>query len=180
MLVGASSVQGQKILSLENIQKFKRITFHKGDFIRFRMKEDKTDYNGHIQEISDSMIVVAKNVQVPGENIEGIRTVRNYVPIKEIGMVYYAPRTYARMMRMGYYRSTLVTGGILIGGSSINTLVTGQIPERRDFLLAAGILGSGLLAKFAGKDVYKIKDNNGWRLRVMESMGGRELSRATP
>ncbi|MEO0899664.1 MAG: hypothetical protein AAFY71_24855 [Bacteroidota bacterium] len=173
----SSSIYSQKVLSLENVNRFKRITFHEGDFIRFRMKEERNDYNGHIVTISDSMVVIAKNIRLPGENEEAVRTVRDYIPIHQIGLIYYAPRTYARMMRMGYYRSSLVTGGILIGTSSVNTLVTGETPKRGDFLLAAGILGSGLIARLAGKEVYRI-GKRGWRLRTLDGIGKADPYRA--
>lgn len=158
-------LKAQKVLSLENMQKFKRITFQPGDFIRFRMHGEKRDYNGNIQSVSDSIVVIVKNVHVPGENEEVVRTTKELIRIADISMIYYAPKTYARSLRTAYYRSTLVTGGILIATTSTRTLATGETPSRQEILMATGILTTGLLARFLGKDVYKIGKH--WQLKSM-------------
>ncbi|MCI4666827.1 MAG: hypothetical protein MRZ79_01605 [Bacteroidia bacterium] len=161
----APNLKAQYVLSLENTRKFKRITFQEGDFMRFRVYGDKRDYNGNIQSISDSVLVIVKNVHVPGENEEVIRTTKELIRISDISMVYYAPKTYGRSLRTGYYRSTLVTGGIFIATTSVRTLATGETPSRQEILMATGILSTGLLARFMGKDVYKI--GRKWQLKSM-------------
>lgn len=158
-------LKAQKVLSLENMHKFKRITFQPGDFIRFRIHGEKNDYNGNIQEVTDSVVVIVKNVHVPGENEEVVRTTKELVRISDISMIYYAPRTYGRALRTGYYRSTLVTGGILIATTTVRTLTTGETPSRQDILMGSVVLGTGLLARFMGKDVYKVGKR--WQLKSM-------------
>jgi len=156
----------QRVLSLENKKKFKRIVFKKGDFIRFRTLGEKIDYNGSIEEIGDSTFLVVKHIHIPGENEESRRTIREIVRIEDVSLIYYAPETYWRALRRGYYRSTLVAGGIIIGGNSLRTLLTGETPSRSEILLATGILTSGLIVKMLGKDVYKIGKK--WELRSIK------------
>lgn len=158
----------QKILSVENPRKFKRIMYFPGDYIRFQGKDGKSSYHGLIEAVDDSMIVLIKSIKQANSGDETTNTFRDYVPISEIGTVYNTEKTYWQYFKHMYSGTAMVAGGVLIGGTSVNTLLEQQTPKAESLLIATGILVSGLIVRYIGRDKYKI--GNRWQIRAMEPL----------
>ena len=159
---------GQKVLSLENPNKFKRHIFEPGDYIRFHTHDSQARFSGVIEALNDTIIVLVKQVYDSDQRDATPRTFRDYVPISEIKVLYLTKPSFWGKLKETYYRSTMVGGSIVIGGTVINTLTGGGPPDPIFMILSTSILTSGFLVKYLGRDKYKIGKK--WTLRVMEPM----------
>ncbi|MEZ4777442.1 MAG: hypothetical protein R3D00_29975 [Bacteroidia bacterium] len=158
----------QKILALENVNKLKRIKYFPGDYIRFQGRDGDAKYYGIIESVDDSMLVLIKTVKYANSGDETNTTYKDYVPIREIGVVYNTEKTYWQYFKNMYSATAMVSGGVLIGGTSINTLLENDMPDPQSLLIATGILFSGLIVRYIGRDKYKVGGDRRWQVRAME------------
>ncbi len=158
----------QKILALENPKKFKRIIFQVGDPIRFGTDDSQARFSGMIESVDDSVVVIVKAVKVENEGDGTNNLFRDYVPIREITVVYNLDRDWWYFFRNAYSGTALIGGGALVAISVINALIENQNPDPASIIIASGISASGLLARTLGRNKYKLGKQ--WRLRAMEPM----------
>ncbi|MEM7660317.1 MAG: hypothetical protein AAF399_29700 [Bacteroidota bacterium] len=164
--------QAQKLLSLENPKKFKRILFQPGDYIRFQGQDGQAKYEGIIESIDESFVVLVKSVQVDGSDQNSL-LYRDYVPISEIRAVINSRPSPWRTFRNGYYATAILGGGMFIGLTTINTLTQDTSPDPTTLIVATGLLTSGLALRYLGRDKFKIGKR--WQLRAIEPMILEEL-----
>ncbi|MEZ4827236.1 MAG: hypothetical protein R3C61_13310 [Bacteroidia bacterium] len=160
----------QKILAVENVNKLKRIKYFPGDYIRFQGKDGDAKYYGIIESVDDSMVVLIKSVKFANAGDETNTLYRDYVPLSEIGTVYNTEKTYWRYFKNMYSATAMISGGVLIGGTSLNTLLENDTPDPQSIMIATGILFSGLIVRYIGRDKYKVGGNHKWQVRAMEPM----------
>lgn len=155
-----------KVLAVENVKRFKRVVFRPGDFIRFQTHDGKAQYNGQIESVNDSSIVILKVIQMSNEGDATNNVLRDYVPIKEIGVVYNPAKSSWKTFRNMYSGSAMVGGGGLILITALNAWTSDLPPDPDSILIATGILTSGFIIRYIGRDKYKLGDN--WQLKTME------------
>lgn len=153
---------GQKHLALENVRKFKRITYGPGDLIRFQVLDDKTRYHGIIESVNDSLLIIVTEVKTPGK---GGATYRDYVPINNIRTILPIKKGYWEYFRRMYYAGTMASGSALIGIGVANGIIEHQTPDFDSMVIVTGLMTSGLIVRYIGRDKYKIKKR--WRLRAI-------------
>jgi len=165
-LSGQSLQAPVKVLTLENAKRFKRIVFRPGDFIRFQTRDGRAQYNGQIESINDSSIVILKVIKMANEGDATNNVLRDYVPIREIGIVYNPYKTGWKTFKNMYSGSAMIGGGGLIIITALNAWLSDLTPDPSSILIATGILTSGFLIRYIGRDKYKLGDK--WQLKTME------------
>lgn len=168
MLSWNGALWGQKVLSLENPNRYKRYIFSPGDYIRFQTADANSIFSGYIEAVDDSIIVLVKQIKVDDQANANKRIFRDYVPICEISAVYRAKPSFWGRLRQGYYKSSMIGGSVLIVGTSVNTLAGGGPPDPSFLILSTSILTSGLLVGLFGKD--RLKLGKKWVLKPIEPM----------
>ncbi|MEM6346283.1 MAG: hypothetical protein AAF927_20510 [Bacteroidota bacterium] len=163
---GQSLLKPVKVLTLENVKRYKRIVFRPGDFIRFQTKDGKAQYNGQIESINDSSIVLLKIVKMANEGDATNNVLRDYVPIREIDMVYNPYKTAWKTFKNMYSGSAMIGGGGLIIITALNAWTSDLPPDPSSVLIATGILTSGFIVRYIGRDKYKLGEK--WQLKTME------------
>ncbi|MDX2245305.1 MAG: hypothetical protein SF052_00905 [Bacteroidia bacterium] len=158
----------QKILAVENVNKLKRVKYFPGDYIRFQGHDGEAKYYGFIESVDDSMVVLVKSVKFANSGDETNNMYRDYVPLREIAAVYNTDKTYWRYFKNMYSATAMISGGVLIGGTSLNTLLENDTPDPQSLIIATGILFSGFIVKYIGRDKYKVGGNRKWQIRAME------------
>lgn len=166
LLFSGSQAYSQKVLSLENAKKFKRMIFSPGDFIRIEGNDSQARYSGYIESVNDSTVVLVKVVKIENEGDATNNVFRDYVPLKEIKAIYNGEKTYWQYFRNMYSGTAMVGGGILILITSANTLLENQEPDGSSILIATGILISGFIVRYIGRDKYKLGKK--WQLKAMD------------
>ena len=162
------SLFSQKVLSLENPGRFKRIFFQPGDVIRFGTEDSQGKFSGVIESVSDSVIVIVKVVQIENEGDATNNVFRDYVPLREITVVYNTRGNWWSTFRNMYAGAALVGGGALIGIGVVNSIIENQAPDPGSMILAGSISASGLLMRSLGRNKYRI--GKSWQLRAMDPM----------
>ncbi|MEL7529744.1 MAG: hypothetical protein AAFN10_00475 [Bacteroidota bacterium] len=165
-LAGQSLQKPVKVLTLENAKRFKRIVFRPGDYIRFQTHDGRAQYNGQIESINDSSIVILKVVKMTNEGDATNNVFRDYVPIREIDMVYNPHKTVWQTFKNWYSGSAMISGGGLILITALNAWTSDLPPDPNSVLIATGILTSGFIVRYIGRDKYKLGDK--WQLKTME------------
>ncbi|MFK7924506.1 MAG: hypothetical protein AB8H47_21295 [Bacteroidia bacterium] len=155
-----------KVLTLENVKRYKRVVFRPGDYIRFQTHDGRAQYNGQIESINDSSIVILKVIKLANEGDATNNVLRDYVPIREIDMVYNPNKTGWKTFKNMYSGSAMIGGGGLIVITALNALTSDLPPDPSSVLIATGILTSGFLVRYIGRDKYKLGDK--WQLKTME------------
>lgn len=155
----------QKVLSLENPTKYKRYIFAPGEYIRFQTHDSNAKYDGIIESLDDSVIVLVKQFRLNKDDRHP-RIFRDYVPLKEIKAVYLNEPSFWRRLRYGFYRTTLVGGSVVISGTVVNTLTGGGAPDPLFLILSSSILTSGLIVRYLGRDKFKLGKK--WFLKAKE------------
>lgn len=168
LLMAGLMARAQKVLVLENPVKFKRFFFFPGDFIRFQGKDGYSRFSGRIEAVDDSMLVLIKAVSLEDEAGEDHRVYRDYVPLHEIGAVYPPKRTTWSYVKNIYSGSAMIGGGGLIGLTAVNALIYESPPDINGLIVAGGILVSGFIMRYIGRDKYKIGPK--WQIRTMEQL----------
>lgn len=159
---------GQKYLSLENPKKFKRIIFQPGDYIRFQTRDGNARYHGTIEAVYDSVVVLVKTIKMANSGDATNNVFRDYVPLHEIQAVYNGKKSYGRYFRNMYAAAATIGGGALIGITSLNTLLERGKPDQTSLIIASGLLTSGLIVRYLGRNKWKI--GNQWQLHAREPM----------
>jgi hypothetical protein len=168
-LFGFLSLHGQKVLSLENATRFKRIIFEPGDYIRFQGQDGQAKYSGVIESIDESFVVLVKAVVIDDHQADKTAQLyRDYVPVAEIRAVINSRPSPWRTFRNGYYATAILAGGVFIGGTTLNTMIEGSSPDPTTLVVASSLLTSGLLVRYLGRDKYKLGKR--WELVVRDPL----------
>lgn len=171
-------IQAQKVLSLENPAKFKRILFQPGDYIRFGTDDTQAKFSGLIESVDDSVVVIVKTVKIENEGDATTNVFRDYVPIREITKVYEMDRNWWFFFRNMYSGTAIIGGGALILGTIINSIILDTPPDPNSIILASSVSASGLLVRYLGRNKYKIGKK--WQLRAMDPMVSEEDFEESP
>ncbi|RMG26243.1 MAG: hypothetical protein D6730_09455 [Bacteroidetes bacterium] len=169
------ALPAQSCLVLSHQRKALQHFYYPGDAIRVQLKSDKSRHYGFIEAVTDSVLILQKTIVFPrpGEPLED--TYREWVPLHDIRLIYKDPMNTWDVCRQFFYAGTIMGGSALIGVVVINTLVFGVTPPIGAFIVVSGLLVSGIIVKYAGRDHYKIGKR--WQLAVRESPLQFETSR---
>jgi hypothetical protein len=168
LLLTGYSLPAQKVLAVENVHRLKRITFQPGDFIRFQTRDSKARFNGVIETVTDSNLVIVRAVKMENEGDATNTVFRDYVPLREIEMVYDPAKTYWKYFKNMYSGMAMIGGGMLITFTAVNSIAGDQVPDPTSVIIATGILTSGFIIRYIGRDKYRVGKR--WTLRAMEPM----------
>jgi hypothetical protein len=114
----------------------------------------------------DSTVVLAMATEFEDDQGAASETFRDYVPLREIRLVYRRPTgSYGEYFRRMYANTAMVSGTSLIGGTLVNSLVYERSPHLNSLFIAGSILASGLLVQALSRDKYRLDRH--WRLRAM-------------
>ena len=166
LLLVPGRICAQKVLALENYDRFKRIILYPGDNIRFKTFDSGSTYKGVIELVTDSTLVILKSVKVKGAKGTTRQEFRDWVPISEIKTIYSNKNDYWRYFKNMYSVMAMAGGAMLLAGTAVNTLTSSAKPDESSVIIASAILLSGLAVRYIGRDKYKIGKR--WQLRAME------------
>ncbi|RMG57795.1 MAG: hypothetical protein D6722_24400 [Bacteroidetes bacterium] len=146
------------------------MVFRPGDWIRLEARAGEEHYHGYIESVSDSLLVLSFQAQVPGD-VDGDdwRSMRAFVPIDGISMVYDPQASRWHRFKYDYAGATMVGGGMIIAGNVIGTLVNEQRPHLSQVVSSTLILLSGTLVRAIGRDKYPV--GRKWQLEVIPASG---------
>lgn len=168
VLITFTSAQAQKVLSLENPVKFKRILFQPGDYIRFGTDDSQAKFSGMIEAVDDSTVVIVKTVKIENKGDATTNVFRDYVPISQITSVYEKDRNWWYFFRNMYAGTAIIGGGGLLLGTIINSIILDTPPDPSSIILASAVSASGLLIRYLGRNKYTIGKR--WQLRALDPM----------
>ncbi len=157
----------QKALALENPYRAKRIFFYPGDYLVFKTQDGNAKYEGHIEAVWDSVIVLVKIIQMSNEGDATNNVIRDYVPISEIKYLYGGQsRSYWQYFRKMVGATGTIAGAYLLGTATFNHYYLDAPMDETSVIIASTLLGTGILFNLIGKDRRKLGKR--WRLRSME------------
>ena len=155
----------QKYLSVEKPRRFKRVKYLPGDKIYLQV-QSKQKYNGVLESVNDSFLVVARLVEIPDPANPHVIVVRDTIKLSNIKSINTSGKgSMDSFLRM--YTNTAIVGGVfLMAGGGGMALLEGQKPDKNSFLIAGGIMVSGIILKIFVRTKYKI--GNRWQVKAME------------
>lgn len=168
LLLGLPALQsvGQKVLALENVDRFKRVVYVPGDIIRFQMEDSKTVYVGRIESVNDSQMVILKSLVMENDRDASNRVFREYVELDKIRSVYKRPKgTY------GEFFYGMLSGGLISGGLMyvvllpIDALLGQSRLSPTNMTIGASMLATGGLLAILRKKKHKVGGK--WVLKPM-------------
>ena len=139
-------VSGQKLIVLENKITMKRIRFYENDIIRIKSKYMNKSYNGFLNTIKDSSIIVNGNE----------------IPLSDVGTIV--------IDRVRIQKLSMITGfsGLIYGSLGIlNNLIDDETPiiSNSTTIGSGGLLGiTAILYPFRRKN---LKINRGWNVMIV-------------
>lgn len=163
LILSFVNLSGQSALAVEHPGRLRRVTYHPGETLRFRGSDPYQRYHGQIEAVHDTTLVLSRRVQLPGDAFSSSALVHDYIPLRDILIVYNDRPTAWRSFRYTYYASTLAGGSSILLAGSLNTLLLAEPPRMSQMAAAASILISGLIVRHLGRDRYRI--GRGWQLR---------------
>ncbi len=167
-LLFMTSVPAQKVLAIENVYRMKRIIFQPGEFIRFQTHDGNSRYNGVIESVNDSMMVIVRSVKMENEGDATNNLFRDYVPLREISVVYDPTQNYWKYFKNMYSGLAMIGGGMLLTFTAINSWTQDRAPDPGSVVIATSIMTSGFIVKYIGRDKFRIGKK--WQIRSMEPM----------
>lgn len=157
----------QKALALENPYRAKRVFFYPGDYLVFKTQDGNAKYEGHIEAVLDSVIVLVKIIQMSNEGDATNNVIRDYVPISEIKYLYgSASKSYWQYFRRMVGVTGTIAGAYLLGTATFNHYYLDAPVDENAVIFASALMGTGIIFNLIGKDRRKLGKR--WRLRSME------------
>ena len=150
------SALGQECLTVEHGRKNKLISYCPGDEIRIIGRYQGKRHSGIIERIEDSTLILLRPIKMPFKDGHNQEYYRDYVPLSDIEAVYVNKESFLRKARHFYSGTAMVGGGFIIGTTSVNTFIDGKPPSYRKIVLATGILVTGFIVRYLGREKYKI------------------------
>jgi len=161
-----ADLYGQHYLSIENPTRAKRVRYMPGDYIRVKMRDDKSTYSGKLHHVSDSTIVIEKKVKMGSGSSSMNRVYYDEVKLEEIGWVYRNPGD-----RYGEYFIPMASGGLVLSGviflgiGGVNRWINGQAFDIKTVAISAGLIVSGILLSRLLRKKYKLQ--NKWQYKTI-------------
>lgn len=97
------------------------------------------------------------------------------ISLHEIEYLVLPPTQVGTDWREVFNQVSLIMGGMLIGGSTTQTLATGRAPHFSTILVATGILATGFIAKYGPRRRYVLGTK--WRLAWYPAPSNENLTR---
>ena len=171
LLLFQVDIQGQNLLAVENPYALKREIYRPGDILTFKSEGNKRWFEGVIEEVYDSSVVLLKEiVYFDGPN-ERKEVERNQIPFREIRMVKYNGKSKGNGFKKVFGVSSLLAGAYLLGVTGINVLTTDKEEREVDessMYIAGGFAATGLILLATAKNKHKLGKR--WRIRMMLPM----------
>lgn len=161
-------VNGQNAIALENSKRAKRIIFYPGDLIRFKTTYSDQDFHGIIEGLNDSTLILVNLASADRDRTDQSHPyTRNFVPLADIKIVFPPYKTGWDKFRNLYYGSTMAGGSLTVTGSVIHSFIENQVPDLEGLAIVSGLMTSGLLLKYLGRNKYKVGKR--WKLRAFST-----------
>ena len=161
----------QKLLAVENPYALKRELYRPGDILKFKSKGNKRWFEGMIETVYDSSVVVVKQlVYTDGEN-QRKDLVKNQIPFREITHVKYNGGSKFNSFKKVFGVSSLLAGAYLVGVTLVNVITTPEDERNVDevgLYIAGGFAGAGVILLATAKNKHKLGKK--WRIRAMLPM----------
>jgi len=158
--------QNSKYLILETHNQHKQILLKPGEHVHFQGADKIIHYRGVLQHVSDSSITIAQSVWMPSPEGRSVHSTKTIIPLDEIHAVFILPDNGWFRFRSTYYRTAITGGSVIIGSSSMRTLVERENPKPHNFILATAMMTSAVIMRHLGK--YRYNVDRRWNLRVSE------------
>ncbi|MEL6134849.1 MAG: hypothetical protein AAFR59_15925 [Bacteroidota bacterium] len=158
--------QNSKYLLLESRNQHRQILLKPGEHVHFQGAVKSLHYRGVLKHVSDSSVVLTQSVWVPSPEGQSLHTTKMIVPLEDIHAVFVLPTNSWFRFRSLYYRTAITSGSLIIGGSSMRTLVDRENPEPLNFIFATAMMTSAVVMRYLGK--YRYNVDKRWNLRVSE------------
>lgn len=166
-------MRAQNLLAVENPYALKRELYKKGDEFQFKTWENKRWFDGIIEEVKDSSVVVLKELVYFDGPTQRKDVVRNEIAFSEIRMVKYNGRSKVNGFKKAFGFSSLLAGGYLVGVTLINVLTTSSNEREVDensLYIAGGFAAAGILLLATAKNKHRVGEGRKWRIRMMPPM----------
>ena len=173
LLCLSGSIWAQNLLAVENPYALKRELYKQGDVIKFKTQENKRWFEGVIEEVYDSSVVVVKELVYFDGPSQRKDLVRNQIPFSEIRMVSYNGRSKVNGFKKVFGVSSLLAGGYLVGVTLINVLTTSSNEREVDensLYIAGGFAAAGILLLATAKNKHRVGEGRRWRIKMMPPM----------
>ena len=171
------NLSAQKLLAVENPYALKREIYQPGDILTFKSEGNKRWFEGMIETVYDSSVIIVKQVvYADGEN-QRKDLVKNQIPFREITHVKYNGRSKFNGFKKVFGVSSLLAGAYLLGVTLVNVITTPENERTVDetsLYIAGGFAGAGAILLATAKNKHKMGKR--WRIRAMLPMTpGEEL-----
>jgi hypothetical protein len=163
LIISTLDLCSQSALAIEHPGRLRRVIYDPGSTLRFHGADPYQRHHGQIEAVHDTLLVLSRRVQLPGDAFSGSAVVHDYIPFRDIQVVYNDRPTAWRSFRYTYYASTLAGGSSILIAGTLNTLLFAEPPRISQMAAAGSILISGLIVRHLGRDRYRI--GRGWQLR---------------
>lgn len=165
----STTIFAQKNLALENVNKFKRIIYQPGEPIRFQVVGDKKKYEGRIESVNDSMMVIVKSIVMENEGDASNRVHRDYIRLQDIRAVYKRPQGSYGEFFYGMMAGGLTGAGLMfVVIGPIDAGIAGADPINTNFFIGAGMLVTGLIMGIFKKRKHRV--GRKWLIKPMNPL----------
>jgi hypothetical protein len=163
---GYSPLFSQQNLALENVSRLQRIVYMPGDYIRFQIQGENTVFEGRLESVNDSQLVIQKALQMENEGDASQRIFREYIKLHDVRFVYKRGAGSSGAVLRDVFAGGLVAGGLMYTVFLPLDAFTGQQQlNTTNFSIGLGMLAGGGLLKLFKKNKYRV--GNKWRLKPM-------------
>ena len=173
LLCFIESLWAQNLLAVENPYSMKRELYHQGDILKFKTQDNKRWFEGVVEEVYDSSVVIVKELVYFDGPSQRKDLVRNKIPFSEIRMVSYQGRSKVNGFQKVFGVSSLLAGGYLVTVTLINVLTTPSDQREVDegsFYIAGGFAAAGIILLATAKNKHRVGEGKRWRIRMMPPM----------
>ena len=137
-----------------------------GEEMYLQAFEEKKKFAGQLETVTDSFLVLAREQEIPDPADPRVIIILDTIPISKIFSIYANKRgSMGRFMQM--YGSNAIAGGLLLmGGGGIMAAIENQRPDKTGFMIAGGIMVSGIIVKIFTRNKYRMGKK--WQVKAMD------------
>ena len=161
----------QKLLAVENPYALKREIYQPGDILTFKSEGNKRWFEGMIEAVYDSSVVIVKQLVYADGEDQRKDLVKNQIPFREITHVKYNGKSKFNGFKKVFGVSSLLAGGYLLGVTLVNIVTTPEDERTVDetsLYIAGGFAAAGAILLATAKNKHKLGKR--WRIRAMLPM----------
>jgi len=159
-----SPLLGQNTLELAHRKKGKVDTYELGTSLKLQCAWQSSKVMGELTRIEPDYFVLTREVALDPRDPENLTQYHERIAMDDVVFLYPEPNLHLRKFQRTYSMGAMVVGSLMIGGSIAEAMMNENPPKLTHIGIASGILFSGLVVRYFGRQ--KIRLGKKWRLRV--------------